>query len=89
MFPLQSLSFQGNGAKARKDIKLNSHAPKNNQTISPPFHFSGFLSAVVDRFGWWGATVSVWGNWNNFLDYTRLINPWLPSESTERNVGGT
>lgn len=39
---------------------------------------AGFLSAVADRFGWWSPTVSVWGNWNNFLDYTRLINPWVP-----------
>jgi uncharacterized membrane protein YphA (DoxX/SURF4 family) len=38
-----------------------------------------FLSAVADRFGWWNSDVSVWGNWNSFLDYTRLINPWLPS----------
>lgn len=39
-----------------------------------------FLSAVADRFGWWGTTVSLsWGNWNNFLDYTRVINPWVPS----------
>jgi hypothetical protein len=38
-----------------------------------------FLSAVADRFGWWGANVSLsWGNWNNFLDYTRVINPWFP-----------
>ncbi len=40
---------------------------------------ASFLSAVVDRFGWWDETSSVWGNWNNFLDYTRLINPWFPS----------
>jgi hypothetical protein len=40
---------------------------------------AGFLSAVADRFGWWSPDVSVWGNWNNFLDYTRLINPWFPS----------
>lgn len=39
---------------------------------------AGFLSAVADRFGWWSETVSVWGNWNNFLGYTRLINPWFP-----------
>lgn len=39
---------------------------------------AGFLSAVADRFGWWNETSSVWGNWNNFLDYTRLINPWFP-----------
>ncbi|MGL4411249.1 MAG: hypothetical protein ACRCTF_03805 [Bacteroidales bacterium] len=36
-----------------------------------------FLSAVADRFGLWGKQ-SVWGNWQNFLDYTKTINPWLP-----------
>lgn len=39
---------------------------------------AGFLSAVADRFGYWGKEVSVWGNWDAFLDYTQLINPWLP-----------
>lgn len=39
---------------------------------------AGFLSAVADRFGWWGKKVSVWGNWNAFLEYTQLINPWVP-----------
>ncbi len=38
----------------------------------------GFLSAVADRFGWWGKENSVWGNWKNFLDYTQSINPWMP-----------
>lgn len=38
----------------------------------------GFLSAVADRFGIWSKEVSVWGNWNNFLEYTKLINPWFP-----------
>lgn len=38
----------------------------------------GFLSAVADRFGIWGKEVSVWGNWENFLDYTQVINPWVP-----------
>ena len=38
----------------------------------------GFLSAVADRFGIWSKKVSVWGNWNNFLEYTKLINPWFP-----------
>ncbi len=37
-----------------------------------------FLSAVVDRFGIWSDQISVWGNWNNFLAYTQLINPWFP-----------
>lgn len=39
----------------------------------------GFLSAVADRFGIWNKEVSVWGNWNIFLEYTELINPWFPS----------
>jgi len=39
----------------------------------------GFLSAVADRFGLWNKEVSVWGNWNNFLEYTQLINPWIPN----------
>ncbi|TFG73187.1 MAG: DoxX family protein, partial [Flavobacteriales bacterium] len=39
----------------------------------------GFLSAVADRFGFWGQEVSAWGNWNSFLTYTALINPWLPA----------
>lgn len=38
----------------------------------------GFISAVADRFGWWGDKYSVWGNWDNFLEYTKQINPWLP-----------
>lgn len=39
----------------------------------------GFLSAVADRFGIWGKDISVWGNWENFLNYTQLINPWIPN----------
>jgi uncharacterized membrane protein YphA (DoxX/SURF4 family) len=37
-----------------------------------------FLSAVADRFGLWRKEISVWGNWENFLSYTQLINPWVP-----------
>jgi uncharacterized membrane protein YphA (DoxX/SURF4 family) len=37
-----------------------------------------FLSAVADRFGFWGTEVSAWGNWNNFIAYTSVINPWFP-----------
>ena len=40
---------------------------------------SSFLSAVADRLGYWDETISVWGNWENFLTYTQLINPWFPS----------
>jgi len=40
---------------------------------------AGFLSAVADRFGLWDKEVSVWGNWDSFLGYTALINPWIPA----------
>ena len=39
----------------------------------------GFLSAVADRFGLWSKEFSTWGNWNAFLEYTTLINPWIPT----------
>ncbi|WP_026450564.1 DoxX family membrane protein [Aequorivita capsosiphonis] len=39
---------------------------------------AGFLSASADRFGWWPQDVSVWGNWNSFLEYTEILNPWFP-----------
>ncbi len=38
----------------------------------------GFLSAVADRFGLWPVEISVWGNWDSFLTYTELINPFIP-----------
>lgn len=40
---------------------------------------AGFLSAVADRFGWWAKEISAWGNWDSFLEYTQVINPWLPA----------
>ena len=42
---------------------------------------AGFLSAVADRFGIWGAPGTegvAWGSWVNFLKYTALLNPWAP-----------
>lgn len=38
----------------------------------------GFLSAVADRFGLWSQKNSVWGNWDNFLAYTKQLNPFIP-----------
>jgi len=40
-----------------------------------------FLSAVADRIGLWGAHGTagvVWGDFESFVAYTKLINPWLP-----------
>lgn len=35
------------------------------------------LSAVADRFGFWGKN-SAWGNWENFEKYTRQLTSFLP-----------
>ena len=43
----------------------------------------GFLSAVADRFGLWGAfgTPNVdWGNFSRFLEYTHSLNWFVPAE---------
>ncbi len=40
---------------------------------------AGFLSAVADRFGLWPSEISVWGDWQSFLAYTGLLNPWFPT----------
>lgn len=42
---------------------------------------AGFLSAIADRFGLWGPPGSphaAWGNWNNFVKYTAVLNFFLP-----------
>ncbi len=39
----------------------------------------GFLSAVADRFGFWNKEVSFWGNWDNFVSYTQILNPYIPA----------
>lgn len=35
------------------------------------------LSAVADRFGFWGANAT-WGNWDNFETYTAQLTSFLP-----------
>lgn len=35
------------------------------------------LSAVADRFGFWGEN-SAWGNWENFVKYTQQLTFFLP-----------
>jgi quercetin dioxygenase-like cupin family protein/uncharacterized membrane protein YphA (DoxX/SURF4 family) len=42
-----------------------------------------FLSAVADRFGWWGPFGEPnvdWGNFSRFLEYTHSINWFVPAE---------
>jgi thiosulfate dehydrogenase [quinone] large subunit len=41
---------------------------------------AGFLSAVADRFSLWPKEVSAWGNWENFIAYTKTLNPLIPAE---------
>ncbi|NQX83020.1 MAG: DoxX family protein [Flavobacteriaceae bacterium] len=36
-----------------------------------------YLSAVADRLGFWSKEVSAWGNWDSFVSYTKLLNPFL------------
>jgi hypothetical protein len=41
-----------------------------------------FLSAVADRFGFWGAAGSpgvAWGDWEHFCSYSDKLNAWAPS----------
>ena len=50
-----------------------------------------FLSAVADRFGFWGAPGAenvAWGSWSNFLEYTALLNPWAPERFVPVLGGG-
>lgn len=49
----------------------------------------GFLSAVADRFGYWGAPGEVgvaWGSWENFIKYTSTLN-FGASETISRVLG--
>lgn len=42
---------------------------------------ASYLSAVADRFGLWGVAGSegvVWGNYEQFLIYTKYLNAWAP-----------
>lgn len=45
-----------------------------------------FLSAVADRFGFWGLPGSPsvsWGNWQNFLTYSNSVNSFVPHQLGE------
>jgi thiosulfate dehydrogenase (quinone) large subunit len=42
----------------------------------------GFLSAVADRFGMWGANGQpnvAWGDIAHFMHFVGTLNPWLPA----------
>lgn len=47
---------------------------------------SAFLSAVADRLGLWGKPGSphaTWGNWEQFLTYSNMVNSFAPAFSLE------
>lgn len=47
---------------------------------------AGFLSAVADRFGMWGAAGTgqvAWGDFDAFLSYLRTLAPYLPTGLVE------
>jgi putative oxidoreductase len=49
-----------------------------------------FLSAVADRFGWYGPPGSrgvAWGSWEQFVAYTQLLNWFLPAAVTPLVAG--
>ena len=57
--------------------------PKFFLTVARLALGAGLLSAVADRLGWWGAPGQshvIWGNWDNFVAYTRQVNSFLPSD---------
>jgi uncharacterized membrane protein YphA (DoxX/SURF4 family) len=42
-----------------------------------------FLSAVADRFGFWGSPGDpnvAWGEWSVFVDYVAVLNPLIPKQ---------
>ena len=41
---------------------------------------AAFLSAVADRFGWWGK-YGGWGNFGNFIKYTAQVNSFMPASA--------
>ena len=47
---------------------------------------AGYFSDVADRFGVWPKRMSTWGNWNNFIDYTHTLMPFLTREMA--NIAG-
>jgi hypothetical protein len=51
-------------------------------TITLRFCLSAaFLSAIGDRFGWWGgfgAKNVTWGDWAHFLQFVAQLNPFFP-----------
>ena len=59
------------------------HAMKKYQCIASLFLrlaiAAGFLSAVADRFGYWGVNGSkgvAWGEWQHFVNYTNVLIPF-------------
>lgn len=46
-----------------------------------------FISAVADRIGLWPKAISSWGNWQSFIEYTSVLNPWFPLKTIPAIAG--
>jgi uncharacterized membrane protein YphA (DoxX/SURF4 family) len=42
-----------------------------------------FLSAVADRLGYWGVRNVSWGNWENFIAYSRTVNSFANPQTND------
>ena len=47
---------------------------------------TALLSAVADRLGFWSPSFTVWGNMENFIEYTAKITSFLPNGMTTFNA---
>ena len=73
--PERSGSSQGNAKQAARIHKLA-------EVFSRVALGAGFLSAVADRFGLWGAPGKpgvAWGDFQHFTHYTGTVNSFLPT----------
>lgn len=65
-----------------KDFRMNDKATKKVAILFLRIALAAsFLSAVADRIGLWGVAGEpgvAWGNFEAFLGYTAMLNPWAP-----------
>lgn len=74
--PERSGSSQGNTKQAARVHKLA-------EVFARVVLGAGFLSAVADRFGLWGAPGKpgvAWGDFQHFTHYTGMVNSFLPEQ---------
>jgi uncharacterized membrane protein YphA (DoxX/SURF4 family) len=78
----QSISFTGTAVRALREAKggILQPLPYSSLFLRIALGLS-FLSAVADRFGWWGTFGQpnvAWGSFARFVSYTGTLNWFLP-----------